>query len=64
MGKLRDNGVRLRATDQLRMERLQQFAEKENLSNAEMAEAEKLSNQLNARYAAAKAAEKMAEKDN
>ena len=50
MTKLRDKGDQLRATDQLRMERLQQLAEKEKLSNAEMAEAEKLSNQLQGRY--------------
>ena len=50
MSKLRDKGDQLRATDQLRMERLQQLAEKEKLSNAEMAEAEKLSNQLKSRY--------------
>ena len=50
MSKLRDRGDQLRATDQLRMVRLQQLAEKEKLSNAEMAEAEKLSNQLQGRY--------------
>ena len=50
MSKLRDRGDQLRATDQLRMERLQQLAEKENLSNAEMAEAEKLAGQLKGRY--------------
>jgi TP901 family phage tail tape measure protein len=50
MTKLRDKGDQLRATDQLRMERLQQLADKEKLSNAEMAEAEKLSNQLKSRY--------------
>ena len=50
MGKLRDKGDQLRATDQLRMERLTQLAEKENLSNAEMAEAEKLAGQLKGRY--------------
>ena len=50
MGKLRDSGDQLRATDQLRMERLGQLAEKESLSNAEMAEAEKLANQLKGRY--------------
>ena len=50
MGKLREKGDELRATDQLRMERLQQLAEKEKLSNAEMAEAEKLSTQLKSRY--------------
>ncbi len=52
MGKLREKGDDLRATDQLRMERLQQLAEKENLNNAEMQEAEKLSNQLKSRYGA------------
>lgn len=50
MSKLRDKGDQLRATDQLRMERLQQLADKEKLSNAEMAEAEKLSNLLKSRY--------------
>ena len=52
MTKLREKGDDLRATDQLRMERLQQLAEKEKLSNAEMMEAEKLSNQLKSRYGA------------
>ena len=52
MSKLREKGDDLRATDQLRMERLQQLAEKENLNNAEMQEAEKLSNQLKGRYGA------------
>ena len=50
MGKLRDKGDQLRATDQLRMERLGQLAEKESLSNAEMQEAEKLANTLKGRY--------------
>ena len=50
MSKMRDKGDQLRATDQLRMERLAQLAEKENLSNAEMAEAEKLAGQLKGRY--------------
>lgn len=50
MAKLRDRGDQLRASDQLRMERLRQLAGKEKLSNAEMAEAEKLSNQLRGRY--------------
>ena len=50
MERLRDRGDRLRATDQLRMERLEQLAEKERLSNAEMDEAERLANQLQARY--------------
>ena len=52
MGKLREKGDDLRATDQLRMERLQQLADKEQLNNAEMQEAEKLSNQLKSRYGA------------
>ena len=50
MSKLRDKGDQLRATDQLRMERLQQLAEKEKLSNAEMDEAERLAGQLQGRY--------------
>ena len=50
MSKLREKGDQLRATDQLRMERLTQLAEKESLNNAEMAEAEKLANQLKGRY--------------
>ena len=50
MSKLRDRGDQLRATDQLRMERLEQLAEKEKLSNAEMDEAERLANQLQGRY--------------
>lgn len=52
MSNLRDEGDQLRATDQLRMERLQQLAEKEKLSNAEMQEAEDLSNKLKSRYGA------------
>ena len=52
MGKLREKGDDLRATDQLRMERLQQLADKEKLNNAEMQEAEKVSNQLKSRYGA------------
>jgi len=50
MGKLRDRGDQLRATDRLRMERLAQLAEKEGLSNAEMQEASRLANQLQGRY--------------
>ncbi|MGN0847875.1 MAG: phage tail tape measure protein [Kiritimatiellia bacterium] len=50
MTKLRDNGDQLRATDQLRMERLEQLAEKEKLTNTEMDEAEKLATQLQGRY--------------
>ena len=50
MEKLRDKGDQLRATDQMRMERLQQLAEKEKLSNAEMDEAERLAGQLKSRY--------------
>ena len=50
MSKLREKGDQLRSTDQLRMERLQQLSEKESLNNAEMAEAEKLANQLKGRY--------------
>lgn len=50
MSNLRDKGDELRSTDQLRMERLQQLAEKEKLSNAEMDEAEKLAGQLQSRY--------------
>ena len=52
MVKLREKGDDLRATDQLRMERLQQLADKEKLNNAEMQEAEKHSNQLKSRYGA------------
>ena len=50
MEKMRDKGDQLRATDQLRMERLEQLAEKEQLSNAEMDEAERLATQLQGRY--------------
>ena len=50
MEKLRDKGDRLRETDRLRMERLEQLASKEKLTNAEMDEAEKLSTQLESRY--------------
>ncbi len=52
MGRLREKGDQLRATDQLRMERLAQLAEKESLTNAEMQEAERLSAQLSGRYGA------------
>lgn len=52
MSKLRDKGDQLRATDQLRMERLQQLAAKEKLTNVEMAEAAKLTSQLKVRYGA------------
>ena len=50
MGKMREKGDDLRTTDQLRMERLEQLAEKEKLSAAEMDEAEKIAGQLQARY--------------
>lgn len=50
MGKLREKGDDLRTTDQLRMERLEQLAEKEKLSAAEMDEAEKIAGQLQSRY--------------
>ena len=50
MEGLREKGDELRATDQLRMERLEQLASKEQLNNAEMAEAEKLAGQLQSRY--------------
>ena len=53
MQTLRDKGDQLRSTDQPRMERLTQLAEKESLSNAEMAEAEKLAGQLMGRYVTA-----------
>ncbi len=52
MSTLREKGDALRATDKLRMERLEQLASKEKLTNAEMMEAEKLSNQLKSRYGA------------
>ena len=52
MGRMREKGDQLRATDQLRMERLAQLAEKESLTNAEMQEAERLSAQLSGRYGA------------
>lgn len=50
MQNLREKGDQLRTTDQLRMERLEQLAEKEKLSNAEMDEAEKIAAQLQSRY--------------
>ena len=50
MQNLREKGDQLRTTDQLRMERLEQLAEKEKLSNAEMDEAEKIAGQLQSRY--------------
>ena len=50
MQKLREAGDENRKTDQLRAERLQQLAEKHTLTNAEMAEAQKLTKALEGRY--------------
>ena len=50
MEKLREAGDELRSSDQLRMQRLQQLAGKQSLTNAEMAEAERLSAALKGRY--------------
>lgn len=50
MEKLREAGDELRSSDQLRMQRLQQLAGKQSLTNAEMAEAERLSAVLRGRY--------------
>ena len=50
MEKLREAGDELRSSDQLRMQRLQQLAGKQSLTNAEMAEAERLSAALSGRY--------------
>lgn len=50
MTKLREKGDELRKTDKLRMERLQQLAAKQKLTNAEMAEARKLARDLQGKY--------------
>jgi TP901 family phage tail tape measure protein len=50
MEKLREAGDELRSSDQLRMQRLQQLAGKQSLTNAEMAEAERLAAALRGRY--------------
>ncbi len=50
MSNLRQKGDELRNTDKLRMERLQQLAEKQKLSTAEMAEAESLTSKLSSKY--------------
>ena len=50
MTELREKGDELRKTDKLRMERLQQLASKQRLTNAEMAEAKKLARDLQQKY--------------
>lgn len=50
MSELREKGDELRKTDKLRMERLQQLADKQKLTNAEMAEAKKLARDLQSKY--------------
>ena len=42
MTQLRESGDETRKTDQLRMQRLEQLAQKQRLSNSEMTEAERL----------------------
>jgi hypothetical protein len=48
--RLREKGDELRRTDQVRMERLQQLAQKQKLTNAEMAEARILAGKLQKKY--------------
>ena len=48
--KLREKGDQLRKTDEARMERLQQLAQKQKLTNAEMAEARVLADKLQKKY--------------
>lgn len=50
METLRQKGDEQRQSDQVRMERLKQLSEKQQLSNAELAEAEKLTNTLTQKY--------------
>ena len=50
MRELREKGDELRKTDQLRMERLKQLADKQQLTNVEMAEAKKLATALQQKY--------------
>ena len=48
--KLREKGDQLRRTDEARMERLEQLAQKQRLTNAEMAEARVLADKLQKKY--------------
>lgn len=50
MSTLREKGDQLRKTDEIRMERLQQLAAKQKLTNAEMAEARMLATKLQKKY--------------
>ena len=50
METLREKGDEQRQSDQVRMERLKQLSEKQKLSNAELAEAEKLTSTLTQKY--------------
>lgn len=50
MSTLREKGDQLRKTDEIRMERLQQLAAKQKLTNAEMAEASMLASKLQKKY--------------
>ena len=50
MSTLREKGDQLRKTDEIRMERLQQLAAKQKLTNAEMTEASMLASKLQKKY--------------
>ena len=50
MSTLREKGDQFRKTDEIRMERLQQLAAKQKLTNAEMAEARMLASKLQKKY--------------
>lgn len=50
MSTLREKGDQLRKADEIRMERLQQLAAKQKLTNAEMAEARMLASKLQKKY--------------
>lgn len=50
MKTAREEGDKMRKTDKLRMERLQQLAQKQKLSNEELSEAERLASILQGRY--------------
>ena len=50
MSTLREKGDQLRKTDEIRMERLQQLAAKQKLTNTEMAEARMLASKLQKKY--------------
>ncbi len=50
MGKLRERNDQLRKTDEVRMERLKQLADKQRLTNSEMEEAKRLAGALQQKY--------------